>query len=193
MDKRIIFVIIAVLLGITTFIIIHKLKKKEKIEISYLIKNIKLNKAPIDSAIYFEDNTENATSWKWNFGDDQYSFEKAPNHIYTKAGKYRISLTVSGPFGDIQDTSKEINVTTIVADTSHNFITTETPKPAIVETPKPIEKKEPAVAINKPAPIQKPKAPAPIQKPKVAHPKSNPVSPAKEVQIAPTGYERIEK
>jgi PKD repeat protein len=39
------------------------------------------------------------TSWKWSFGDGTYSTEKNPVHIYSKAGKYTVSLTVKNSAG----------------------------------------------------------------------------------------------
>jgi PKD repeat protein len=193
MDKRIIFVIAAVLLAIISFIVIHKFTKKEKTEVTYLIKNIKLNKANIDSTIYFEDNTENATAWKWNFGDDQYSFEKAPSHIYTKKGEYRITLTVSGPFGDARDTSKVITITNLVPDTNNIALPVEIEKPIVKEIPIVVAKKEPEVVAKKQVSAPKQAPPAIPKKLKPAPSKSHPTSAAKEVQIAPSGYERIEK
>jgi PKD repeat protein len=34
------------------------------------------------------------TSWKWSFGDGTYSTTRNPTHIYTKTGKYTVTLTV---------------------------------------------------------------------------------------------------
>jgi TolB protein len=39
------------------------------------------------------------TAWEWDFGDGKVSFEKDPAYIYTKAGNYSVSLTVSNPYG----------------------------------------------------------------------------------------------
>ncbi len=58
----------------------------------------------------FKDVTEGATRWKWNFGDDQYSFEKEPEHTYTEPGTYTVTLTAYGSFGHIRDDKKIINV-----------------------------------------------------------------------------------
>ena len=39
------------------------------------------------------------TSWEWDFGDGNMSFEKNPVHEYTRADSFDVSLTVSGPGG----------------------------------------------------------------------------------------------
>ena len=39
------------------------------------------------------------TSWKWSFGDGTYSTEKNPAHIYSKAGKYTVTLTAKNEAG----------------------------------------------------------------------------------------------
>jgi PKD repeat protein len=40
------------------------------------------------------------TSWEWDFGDGATSIEQNPLHIYTTAGLYTISLTVTDKFGN---------------------------------------------------------------------------------------------
>ncbi|MES2628689.1 MAG: PKD domain-containing protein [Bacteroidota bacterium] len=47
--------------------------------------------------------------YEWNFGDGGYSTETAPNHTYTTAGKYTVTLMVHGAGGS-HSTSKEIQV-----------------------------------------------------------------------------------
>jgi PKD repeat protein len=34
-------------------------------------------------------------SWIWNFGDDSDSFDQNPTHVYTMAGSYTVTLTVT--------------------------------------------------------------------------------------------------
>jgi len=54
-----------------------------------------------DGIIAFTDNSLNSpTSWEWDFGDDTYSEEQNPAHIYTENGIYSVKLTVSNEFGD---------------------------------------------------------------------------------------------
>jgi YVTN family beta-propeller protein len=39
------------------------------------------------------------TSWNWNFGDGTYSSGQNPEHIYSKAGQYSVTLTASNAYG----------------------------------------------------------------------------------------------
>ena len=39
-------------------------------------------------------------SWKWTFGDGHTSKDKSPVHIYSKEGKYNVTLTVSNAAGN---------------------------------------------------------------------------------------------
>ena len=39
------------------------------------------------------------TSWAWTFGDGSTSTDQHPKHTYTKAGRYAVQLTVTGPGG----------------------------------------------------------------------------------------------
>jgi PKD repeat protein len=44
--------------------------------------------------------TGTPTSWNWNFGDGTSSTEKNPTHIYSKAGKFTVALTVKNIKGN---------------------------------------------------------------------------------------------
>jgi|GEM_PF-1067778 len=69
--------------------------------------------APIE--VSFTDNsTGSPTLWKWSFGDGTYSIEKNPTHIYSKAGKYTVSLTVKNTVGtDTETKISYINIGTV--------------------------------------------------------------------------------
>jgi PKD repeat protein len=56
-------------------------------------------KAPL-KVIFIDKSTGVHNSWKWNFGDNSFSKEKNPVHIYKKAGNYTVSLTVSNAGGN---------------------------------------------------------------------------------------------
>ncbi len=49
--------------------------------------------------VNFTDLSQNATSWTWDFGDDNTSTDQHPTHIYTVAGTYSVSLTASNEAG----------------------------------------------------------------------------------------------
>ena len=54
----------------------------------------------LDLLVTFTDlSTGPITSYAWNFGDGGTSTESSPNHVYTIAGAYTVSLTVTGPGG----------------------------------------------------------------------------------------------
>ena len=50
-------------------------------------------------SLQFTDESENATSWYWTFGDGTNSTEQNPIHTYTKAGQYGVSLRVNNSAG----------------------------------------------------------------------------------------------
>lgn len=63
-------------------------------------------------SIIFFSASENAETWHWDFGDGNTSTEEMPVHIYTKGGKYTVSLTVtSGSRSDILVKTDYITVT----------------------------------------------------------------------------------
>ena len=45
--------------------------------------------------IHFKDTSKLATTYLWNFGDENTSTEKSPTHTYQEKGKYAVSLTAS--------------------------------------------------------------------------------------------------
>ncbi|WP_410508553.1 PKD domain-containing protein [Methanosarcina hadiensis] len=58
----------------------------------------KLGAVPLN--VSFTDmSTETPTSWYWNFGDGSYSLDQNPSHVYSKKGKYSVSLKVTNAAG----------------------------------------------------------------------------------------------
>lgn len=45
--------------------------------------------------LIFKDNSQNATSWDWDFGDGKKSTDQNPSHTYSSKGEYTVSLIVS--------------------------------------------------------------------------------------------------
>jgi PKD repeat protein len=39
------------------------------------------------------------TSWYWNFGDGSISLDQNPSHIYSKGGKYTVTLKATNAVG----------------------------------------------------------------------------------------------
>lgn len=60
--------------------------------------------------VVLRNNSQNATSYKWDFGDGNTSTEKNPKHKYKTKGVYRIKLIV---YGNGTSDQEEINVTII--------------------------------------------------------------------------------
>ncbi len=62
--------------------------------------------APLN--VKFNDtSTGSPTSWYWNFGDGMNATQQNPAHIYTSAGKFTVSLTVTNSLGSNTRTEKE--------------------------------------------------------------------------------------
>ncbi len=80
---------------------------------AFLIEN---NNMMSPATIRFADQSSNAVSWLWNFGDaasgkNNSSAEKNPSHLYAKAGSYRVTLTVKNNAGDTHTVSDEVVIT----------------------------------------------------------------------------------
>lgn len=55
----------------------------------------------------FEDKSENALSWLWDFGDGSTSTEQHPEHVYEKEGTYTVSLITTSPTGCTDTLARE--------------------------------------------------------------------------------------
>ncbi len=49
----------------------------------------------IGKTVKFINQSTQASSWYWDFGDGQYSRQESPSHTYSTAGKYQVSLTIN--------------------------------------------------------------------------------------------------
>jgi len=65
---------------------------------------------PLEVA-FTDQSTGGATSWSWTFGDGGTSTAQNPNHTYTSAGTYTVSLTVSNVYGSDDET--KVNYITV--------------------------------------------------------------------------------
>ena len=69
--------------------------------------------------VHFTDGTQilcgssPVTGWNWNFGDSSSSQQPAPDHIYNKAGKFTVKLTVRNSLGVSTTASSDIIITTV--------------------------------------------------------------------------------
>ena len=48
---------------------------------------------------FSDQSTGSLNSWNWNFGDGNYSKEQNPEHTYSKAGQYSVTMTASNAYG----------------------------------------------------------------------------------------------
>ncbi|KKH49928.1 PKD domain-containing protein [Methanosarcina sp. 1.H.A.2.2] len=55
-------------------------------------------KAPL-TIRFTDESTGSPTSWRWIFGDGNFSTEKSPAHTYNKSGRYTVTLTASNADG----------------------------------------------------------------------------------------------
>jgi PKD repeat protein len=66
--------------------------------------------ALVGEEIIFTNNSINATSYEWSFGDGSASTLEDPTHTYLAAGNYQVLLRATGPGGE-HTTSKNITIT----------------------------------------------------------------------------------
>ena len=59
--------------------------------------NVTNGYAPL--SVQFNDSSENAATWNWDFGDGANSTQLNPTHTYSAAGTYTVNLTVSNGNG----------------------------------------------------------------------------------------------
>lgn len=57
----------------------------------------------------FSDQSLDAISWYWDFGDSKSSYQQNPEHSYTESGNYKVSLFVQNDIASWDTVSKTIN------------------------------------------------------------------------------------
>jgi PKD repeat protein len=57
---------------------------------------------------FHDESTGTITGWNWSFGDGQVSNEQNPQHLYSQAGNYTVTLSIIGPNGRYQNLEKMI-------------------------------------------------------------------------------------
>ncbi|MEJ7735837.1 MAG: PKD domain-containing protein [Chitinophagaceae bacterium] len=65
--------------------------------IDFTANNRQACKAPFN--VSFQDLSPNAVSWQWNFGDGTVSTQKNPAKLYSSAGEYDVTLTITNASG----------------------------------------------------------------------------------------------
>ena len=59
-------------------------------------------------AVQFTNASTGAEAYLWNFGDENTSTEKDPEHTYDAAGTYTVKLTVQDAAGNAKNVEKEV-------------------------------------------------------------------------------------
>ncbi|PCH67957.1 MAG: hypothetical protein COC06_10425 [Bacteroidales bacterium] len=65
--------------------------------------------ALVDEEIQFNNLSENAKDYLWDFGDGNVSLEKSPMHWYTNSGTYKVTLTVTSA-GKLNSKSIKVDI-----------------------------------------------------------------------------------
>jgi PKD repeat protein len=64
------------------------------------------------TTVYFDNTSSDATSYLWDFGDGNTSYETSPTHDYYGGGTYNVTLTATGKRNKSDMTSSAIDITT---------------------------------------------------------------------------------
>ena len=79
--------------------------------------NVTSGDAPLNVA--FTDESTNATSWLWDFGDGENSMQQNPIHVYGSVGTYSVTLTATNANGTACEV-KDYYITTSLPDAYKN-------------------------------------------------------------------------
>jgi hypothetical protein len=76
------------------------------------------------SLLAFQDlSTDDPETWAWDFGDGTTSTLQNPTKVYTKSGRYSVSLTVTNPLGSSTEIKAlYIQVNFLKKETKYNYI-----------------------------------------------------------------------
>lgn len=93
LDKSIIYLFLGAFLISVTVFAYRYTKFKPCSSVDFEINSKDLSTGAL---IKFEDNTENAQNWQWDFGDESaISFQQKPFHAYKEPGEYNVKLLVN--------------------------------------------------------------------------------------------------
>lgn len=74
------------------------------------------------AAVNFSNNSDNATTYAWDFGDNNFSTEEHPSHTYTASGTYTVVLTATNDCG----TSTAMQMVTVLLPPQAGFTASAT-------------------------------------------------------------------
>jgi len=89
------------------------LMESEMVQASFFA-DVTSGDAPL--SVTFFDQSTNATSWAWDFGDGGTSTDKNPSYVYKNPGTYTVSLVASN--GGVSDTETVTNLITVTGTNS---------------------------------------------------------------------------
>jgi len=72
-----------------------------------------------EDTLFLTDESIDAVSWSWTFGDGNVSLEQSPTHIYDSISMYNVCLTITNTFDDSlcqKTVCKDIDLTYAIAD-----------------------------------------------------------------------------
>jgi PKD repeat protein len=95
MDKRIVFIFLGVFIIVSGIFICKRINKSgESSKVDFIISPG--HEITQGESINYEDRTQGATSWYWDFGDGQIATDQKGDHLYDVPGIYLVKLTVNG-------------------------------------------------------------------------------------------------
>lgn len=72
--------------------------------------------------VYFSNQTQNAETFLWDFGDGNISMEKEPVHVYSSAGNYAITLTAVDPMTNcIDNVTKVVTIGAVICKSEFSY------------------------------------------------------------------------
>lgn len=85
----------------------------------------------VNEIVTFNSNAAEAITWDWNFGDGGTSNQQNPAHLYTAAGIYTVTLTVTDATGCSLVTTETISILNVgIDDPVANFVLNLYPNPS---------------------------------------------------------------
>ena len=70
----------------------------------------------VGQEVYFNNNSNNANRFEWDFGDGYISYDASPSHIYTATGTYEVTLTAISKSGldDMASLTLDVMIPTLL-------------------------------------------------------------------------------
>ncbi|MFK7972944.1 MAG: PKD domain-containing protein [Bacteroidia bacterium] len=67
----------------------------QQLDANFILNRTQIDLAKEDGLVSFEDKTQNANEWLWDFGDGGESEEASPKHFYDQPGTYLVTMAVT--------------------------------------------------------------------------------------------------